>query len=362
VFKKYMAFVAAGSLLMTSLLVSQSAAIGTMHRAAQGSPPNAHILGPLHVTSRVGLPISASTTITTVEAPNGAVFMARQSTATPVPSVVWVVDGTSSPSVAEHVPTGVSAMAADTNDLYVANYKRLTAYSRQTGQQVREWTLPTFSTANTSDADLVSVSAYRGTALVMLPKGKFEAVYQVEVASPAAPLLVAQGSSMVFGPKGSLFIERRDNRLEERTSSGKVLVGPKLLDTPTPLGGGVQFVDAVAGGVVWVSEPAGQGLDTSFAMYDESTLKLVATSHQGLVNEQIVNSTSGPLVLGFGDSPVECPQTSKLSNACVYRISSKAVLSDATPVGSAFALLGPQPTVFTTIGTSSQLFLERLAS
>jgi hypothetical protein len=47
---------------------------------------------------------------------------------------------------------------------------------------------------------------------------------------------------------------------------------------------------------------------------------------------------------------------------CVYRISSAAVLSDPTPVGSAFALLGPQPAVITTNGTSNQLDLERLAS
>jgi hypothetical protein len=113
---------------------------------------------------------------------------------------------------------------------------------------------------------------------------------------------------------------------------------------------------------VWVSEPAGQGLDTSYAMYDKSTLKLEATSHQGLVNEQFVSTTSGALVLGFGDSPVKCPQTSALGDACVYRISSSAILSEPTPVGSAFLLLGPHPAVVTTNGTSNQLFLDRLAS
>jgi hypothetical protein len=123
----------------------------------------------------------------------------------------------------------------------------------------------------------------------------------------------------------------------------------------------VQYVDAVAGGLVWISEPAGQGLDTSYTIYRESSLKFVASSHRGSVDEQIVNTTSGALVLGLGDSPATCPQTSKLSNVCVYRISSSAVLSGPTPVNSAFELLGPQPAVLTTIGTSNQLFIERLA-
>jgi hypothetical protein len=308
------------------------------------------------------LPTNAGTTIATGEAPNGAVFFARQSTTTPIPTVVWVVDGASAPSVAEHVAQGASALAADTKNLYVADYRQLTAYSRQTGAKVREWTLPTFNTANTSDADLVSISAYEGTVLVMLPRGNIEAVYQVNVASSTAPKLIAQGSSIVFGPKGSLFFERSDNRLVARSATGSVIVGPKLRDAPTALGGGVQFVDAVAGGLVWVSEPAGQGLDTSFAMYRASSLKLAGSSHSGLVNEQIVNTTSGALVLGFGDSPAKCPQTSALSNVCVYRISSSAILSEPTPVGSAFVLLGPQPAVVTTNGTSNRLFLDRLAS
>jgi hypothetical protein len=363
VLKKYVVvatFIVAGSLVYAPL-ASNSDATAT-HDGTRGTSSIPHNLGPLHITSRITLPITAGTAITTAEAPNGAVFFARQSTTTPVPTVAWVVDGTSPPTVAEHLPSGASALAADSMNLYVANYKQVTAYSRATGDKVRAWTLPKFSTANTSDADLVSISAYKGTALVMLPRGKFEAVYQINATASTPPTLIAQGSSIVFGPKGSLIFERRDHRLVERTATGAVVVGPKLRDAPTALGGGVQFVDAAAGGLVWVSQPAGQGLDTSFAIYDESTLKLVGKTNQGSVNEQIVGSSSGALVLGFGDAPGKCPQTSSLSNVCVYQISSDAVLSAATPVGSAFVLLGPQPVVITQNGTSSQLFLERLGS
>jgi hypothetical protein len=362
---KYMGiatFVVAGSLVSASLLVSDSSAHGGMNEASRGTSSFAHALGSLHLASTITLPIDAGTIVTSAEAPNGAVFVARQSTTTPIPTVVWVVDGTTTPSVAEHVAGGASALAADAKNLYVASYKRVIAFNRQTGVQVHAWNLPKFDTANTSDADLVSLSAYKGTVLVMLPRGNNEVVYQLNAGSTAAPTLIVQGSSVVFGPRGSLFFERSDHRLVARSASGTEVVGPKLRDRPTALGGGVQFVDAVAGGLVWVSEPAGQGLDTSFAMFDQSSLKLMASSHQGSVNEEIVNTTSGALVLGFGDSPAKCPQTSKLSNVCVYRISSTARLSEATPVGSAFELLGPEPAVITSNGTSNQLSLDRLGS
>jgi hypothetical protein len=364
VFNKYLGVatvVVVGFLVPTHASLAHSTSRGT-HGAPRGGAPIPHAAGSLHVTASIKLPLNAGITVTAAEAPNGAVFVTRQSRTTPIASVVWVVDGTSPPSVAEHLAGGASALAADTKNLYVATYRKVTAFSRQTGARIRTWTLPKFDTANTSDADLVSLSAYKGNVLVMLPRGNIQSVYRFNAASSTAPQRIATGSSIVFGPRGSLFFERSDHRLVARSSAGSMVVGPKLRDKPTALGGGVQFVDAVAGGLVWVSEPAGQGLDTSFAIYAASTLKLVGTSHQGLVDEQFVDTTSGALVLGDGDSPAKCPQTSALSNVCVYRISSSAVLSDATPVGSAFALLGPEPAVFTTIGTSSDLWLDRIGS
>lgn len=357
-FSVAMIFVVGSLLVLPPLVAHANATRGTHLTASSSLSPRA--TSTLRVSSTIRLPINASTVTTATEAPNGTVFFARQSTTTPVASVVWVVDGTSAPAVAEHLAHGASALAADDNYLYVATYKNVTAYSRKTGTKVREWALPSFSTANTSDNDVVSLTAFRGTVLVMLPRGKDEAAYELHATSAKTPRLVAQGPSMVVGSDGTLVFERSDHRLVKRSNAGAVTVGPKLSHKPTPLGGGVQYVDAVAGGFVWVSEPAGQGLDTSFAIYRESSLKFVAGSHQGLVNEQIVSTSTGALVLGDGESMVKCPQTSKLSNVCVYRISSKAVLSDATPVGSAFLLVGPQPAVFTTIGTSNYLFLDRL--
>ena len=69
-----------------------------------------------------------------------------------------------------------------------------------------------------------------------------------------------------------------------------------LADKPNGLGGGVQYIDVVAGGAVWVSEPAGQGLDASYTTYDVATLHTLGT-YSGSVTSTVVDSAAGALVL-----------------------------------------------------------------
>jgi hypothetical protein len=323
--------------------------------AAKSSP------SPLKITAHILLPIATGVLTTATEAPNGAVFVARESFDTPLPTVVWVIDGNTPPAVAEHLATGASAMAADTKNLYVATYKTVTSYNRLSGNQDGKWTLPHFSTANSSDADLVSISAYNGVVLVMLPLGHQEGIYRISASSTTAPVLVAQGASAAFGPKGWLYYVRT-HHLVARTPGGATTVGPKLADKPNSEGGGVQYVDTVAGGVVWVSDPAGQGLDTSFKTYNEKTLALVASSNDGSVTEDVVDTQMGALALGGGDGPGPCPKLGNVSVLCVFRISSNATLSDSTSVGSPIQLMGPGPAVITENATATHLYLDRLAS
>jgi len=84
--------------------------------------------------------------------------------------VVWVIDGDGPAAIAEHVNSGVSALAADSTNLYVANYNNVIAFDRSTGNQIGEWNLPPINSANTSDADLVSMSATDGQILVMITR------------------------------------------------------------------------------------------------------------------------------------------------------------------------------------------------
>jgi hypothetical protein len=320
---------------------------------------NAAASGPLQIGAQVAVPFSADQ-VAAAEGPDGAIFVAPQSPDSAAPAVVWVVDGDGPAAIAEHVNAGVAALAADATNLYVASYAGVTSFNRSSGNQVRQWDLPPINTANSSNADLLSMTAAAGDVFVVISQGNTQSVYRIRPGSAAAPRLVAQGTSAVVGPNGSVYYERSDDRLVELRPSGATTVGPLLANKPNGLGGGVQFLDVVAGGQLWVSEPAGQGLDSGYSVYDEKTLQLQG-SFGGTTTERIVDTAAGAFVLGFPEGPGDCPQqTSTSSNSCVFRITPVGALTDAVAVGSAFVLLGPDPAVIANNATSTQLELERI--
>ena len=317
--------------------------------------------GPLAISASVAVPIPANVQITAAEAPDGSVFVAPESHNSPTPTVVWVVDGNTPAAIAEHVAGGVSALAADSANLYVVSDSSVLGYSRSTGNQMGQWSLPPINTANSSNADLVSMEADGGQVLVMIAQGNLENVYRFDSTSTAAPRLIAQGTSAAFGPNGSVYYERSDDRLVALNTSGVATVGPLLVHAPNGAGGGVANVDAVAGGLVWVSAPAGQGLDTQLSPYDATTLAPMGT-FSGSVTEQIVDTGAGPLVLAGPDGPGVCPQGgAAASSSCVFRLSPTAALTDPTSVGSAEQLLGPYPAVLSANSTTNDLVLERVS-
>ena len=86
----------------------------------------------------------------------------RRDTTRATTTVVWVVDPKGPAEIAEHVNGGVSALAADATNLYVVADDSVIGYTRSTGNQMGQWKLPAINTANTSDANLVSMSAAGG--------------------------------------------------------------------------------------------------------------------------------------------------------------------------------------------------------
>jgi hypothetical protein len=323
-------------------------------------PPPA-TTGALQISASVAVPISANTQITAAEAPNGAVFVSPESHANPTPTVVWVVDPVGPAEIAEHVNGGVSALAADDTNFYVVSNSTVIGYTRSTGNQMGQWNLPPINTANTSNADLVSMVAAAGEVLVLIAQGNLEDVYRLHPGSTAAPQMIAQGTSAVIGPDGTVYYERSDNHLVALSPAGVTTVGPLLANSPNGSGGGIAGVDAVAGGIVWVSIPAGQGLDAQLLPYSATTLAAMG-NYTGSVTEQIVDTLAGPLVLAGPDGPGACPQgVSGTSTSCVFRISAAAALSDPTPVGTADQLVGPYPAVVTASATTSNLVVDRLS-
>jgi hypothetical protein len=340
---------------------STTSTSGTTPSTTPSTLPPAPTTGPLQVSASVTVPLPANVAITAAEAPNGAVFVSQESHDSPTPTVVWVVDPTGPAAIAEHVNGGVSALAADATNFYVVSNDSVIGYTRSTGDQMGQWTLPAINTANTSNADLVSMEAANGDVLVMVARGNFQDVYRIQPTAAAIPKLIAQGTSAAFGPAGSVYYERADNHLVELSGAGVTTVGPLLADSPNGSGGGVANVDAVAGGIVWVSEPAGQGLDAQLNPYDASTLQLMG-KYSGSVTEQIVDTMAGPLVLVGPNGPGGCPQGNlATSTSCVLRLSSTATLSDPTTVGTAEQLVGPAPAVVAADPNSTDLVVERLS-
>ena len=316
--------------------------------------------GLLQVSATVAVPIPANVQITATEAPDGAVFVSPEGHDSATTTVVWVVDPTGPAEIAEHVNGGVSALAADTTNLYVVADDSVIGYARNTGNQMGQWKLPPINTANTSDANLVSMVAASGEVLVMITQGNVEDVYRFRPTSTAAPKEIAEGTSAAFGPDGSVYYERSDNHLVKLSPAGVTTVGPLLANSPNGEGGGIAGVAAVAGGLIWVSEPAGQGLDAQWSPYSATTLQAMG-SHSGSVTEQIVDTSAGALVLVGANGPGNCPQgPTAASISCVFRISQTADLSFPTPVGTADQLLGPGPAVVTASTTTADLMLDRL--
>jgi hypothetical protein len=322
--------------------------------------PTVATTGLLQVTATVAVPVPANVQITAAEAPDGAVFVSQEGHDPATTTVVWVVDPTGPAEIAEHVNGGVSALAADATNLYVVADDSVIGYTRSTGNQMGQWKLPPIDTANTSDADLVSMVAASGEVLVMIAQGNLQDVYRILPTSTGAAKEIAQGTSAALGPDGSVYYERSDNHLVKLSPAGVATVGPLLANSPNGSGGGIAGVDAVAGGLVWVSEPAGQGLDAQLSPYNADTLQAMG-SYSGSVTEQIVDTSAGALVLVGPNGPGACPQgPTAASISCVFRISQTAELSFPTPVGTADQLLGPLPAVVTASTTTADLELDRL--
>jgi hypothetical protein len=140
-----------------------------------------------------------------------------------------------------------------------------------------------------------------------------------------------------------------------------MVVGPVLADKPNGLGGGVQYLDVIAGGAVWVSEPAGQGLDATYTTYDAATLHALG-SYSGSVTSSVVDSAAGSLVLQAAGTNAACPQGSPTTpSSCVFRIDPQGTVSDPVGVGAAVTLLGPGPAVIVSDTTTGQFDLIRLS-
>ena len=314
--------------------------------------------GPLTPSAPIALPFGADR-VTAAESPDGAVFAAPQDPVGSPPAIVWVVDGNGPAAIAEHMPGGVAALAADAANLYVATYTNVTAFDRVSGNQGSQWTLPRVHAANSSDDNLVAMTAAAGLVFVSITQGNTVTVYSITPSSSAPPRKLVAGLGDAVGPDGSIYYETTGHSLAVRRPDGATKVGPALAAAPNAEGGGVQYVDTFAGGALWANEPAGQGLDAQFATYDGSTLNALG-SFSGSVDETVADTQAGSLVLESSGNAANCPSTPAPSS-CLLRIDVHGSLSDEVGVGQAVLLIGPAPAVVVADTTTSQFDLVRLS-
>ncbi len=333
----------------------------TVTTATPGSTlPPVSASGPLTPGPTIVLPFSADR-VTAAESPDGAIFAAPQNPTNPSPSVAWVIDGNGPALVAEHVATGIAALAADSVNFYVATYSNVFAYSRATGNAAGQWNMPAVPTANSSNSDLVALVAAAGSVFISVTRGNTVTVYKLNPGSAAAPQLLVRGLGDAIGSDGSVFYERSDHTLAALRPNGATALGPMLADKPNGLGGGVQYIDVVAGGAVWVSQPAGQGLDASYTTYDVATLRALG-SYNGSVSSTVVDSAAGALELAQAGTNPACPQASPSTpTACVFRITPQGSATDPVGVGAAVTLVGPGPAVIVSDTATGQFDVVRLS-
>ena len=148
--------------------------------ATASSLPPVSTSGPLQLSAPIEIPFSADR-VTAAESPDGAVFVAPQDPANPSPAVAWVIDGNTPAAIAEHVNTGIAALAADANNFYAATYSTVYAYNRASGNQDGQWALPPVTAANSSDDNLVAMTAAAGNVYVSITKGD---VVQIQGTGP----------------------------------------------------------------------------------------------------------------------------------------------------------------------------------
>ena len=146
---------------------------GRHHRAAHPSAP-------------IELPFSAGA-VTAAESPDGAVFVSPQNPTSPAPTVTWVIDGNGPAEVAEHIPAGVAALAADANNFYVATYSNVFSFDRASGNANGQWNMPSIKQTNASDNDLVSLAAAGGSVFVTVAQVNTVLIYRIVPPPPPRP-------------------------------------------------------------------------------------------------------------------------------------------------------------------------------
>jgi hypothetical protein len=318
---------------------------------------------------------TAQAGLVAAEGPDGAVFVAGVATQQPQPQVIWVVDGAQPAAVAEHVTGPVTALAADTANLYVGIASSVYAYSRTTGALVHRWS-PTPLPGSGTQVTQVTQLAIAGDRLWGLftepdngPTGAPGSLVEIDPTSISIVRTIPGiTGAFSFAPAsaGVYYVTKQSSQLVEQTNNGATTSAPTHQGVNLQLSGpsAIQAV-AVVGDQVVLQHDAGQGLDAVLNTYDGASLAGPSPSISFSAAEQLVSTPSGLFVIGNPDTGA-CAAGQQ---TCVRRFSlpggsggSGGNVGDSLALPDdtlATTLIGPYPTVV--IGAGSDLHVLRIS-
>ena len=119
-----------------------------------------------------------------------------------------MVDGNGPAAIAEHVATGIAALAADTANFYVATYSDVFAYSRASGNQDGQWTMPTVNADQQLRRRPRVHDGGRRRGAGLGDTGEHGQRLPHHPTSSATPRLLVQGLGAAIGSDGSVYYER----------------------------------------------------------------------------------------------------------------------------------------------------------
>ena len=134
-----------------------------------------------------------------------------------------------------------------------------------------------------------------------------------------------------------------------------------LADSPTASGVACSTSMWSPAARCWVSEPAGQGLDASYATYDVATLRSLGDLQRNRVEHGggLRRGGAGVRVGGHQSGlPAGAPST---PTACVFRITPQDAATRSDGGRCAVTLIGPGPAVVVSDTTTGQFDLVRLS-
>ena len=221
------------------------------HRPRPRPWPPVATSGPLTPGAPIALPFTAGA-VTAAESPDGAVFVSPQDPTSPAPDGdAWVVDGNGPAQIAEHIVDRRGRLGRRRQQLLRGHlHQRLLLRPGQREPGRRSGTCPPSSSQQPPTTTWSSLAAAGGSVLRHHHPGQHGAA-STGSTRPRRPRPISSSrrSSATVGTRRHHLLRERRPPPRRPAPRRHDHPGPVLVDKPNGLGGGVQYIDTVAGGV-----------------------------------------------------------------------------------------------------------------